>query len=1197
MAYSDEIQSIMCEPSPRGLLNALCSTVGRISAVCSQWDISSRDAFLDFILDHILLKLDTISADDINTLSSFPVFKRHMNTGMSSPLDAYCTLNQPESSPLQIPPRSVRSDTLLGSQFVVLRNDRDRPLYAMLALQEPSGGDFYSIHVIPRLCQGGYTDDMVDKLSVELLQNQAALERERPEIADQLRTCPFIRSVGGTLCRPDQLFDPQAPFISSLLPPDAFPSVHLYQRDGALLASLRSVGLSTTISCSGVLRAAEAIHRDFEASKETLSVGEETNQSGSNDKQNTMQKAIQRAVNLLRYLDSNIDSLLDELLRDNGNGKKVADRTEDEKADDRCYADKSSWASRLRDLIWIPVHTEPPPSCRISGLYPPWSMGNHQHPLAKPSHCVPPDLIWESSTSSRISRSEVQSEPLQRILGWTRPISGRAATQQLLAIRDMFERTISTSDCPPSELRLITDRMKDMCYKVIPRLYASLTSALERDSAVESEIWRRSLMGKAVVWIGGNFVKPDRISFTPLSSINTEPYLYVAKGELLAYRALLLHLGVKEQFGPADLSSLLCNLHSTYGEQALPTEQLDMCMGIIKIILRLVEGKDASAGDAAGEGSEGLVQAASSHPDSDDESATSDELREFPVDSKSEVDEARRQKKIAEIKEELGVVYLPDRQCVLAPASCLSFDDAPWISDQLTRGGGGMRFVHRAVDMKAAVMFGARSLRQQLFSGDEMVCPSATSVHDIIGEDTVADAVGDLVGLADSLGARSVHILYDHRTHPSESLMHPGLAAAQGPSLYVYMEGVELGSEELTQVLMSPVLLHELPAAMALRSGNIEVMGGQDGGEVKYNTVGKRLNAAFAITDCLQVLSGRQFFVFDPCGLFLVGAPDGRKDGSSVGSARTGRGQQYPLVDKENQSVLSRFPDQFSPMMSLSFNGPSSNSVYQDGRVAGTLLRMPLRREASPLSGNMPSIADIKRVLGECPQRLEGSLIFSRALKACSVQHIEQREGQTSLAMEYYTLKLVNATQVQYIRRKIIGDKNWRRGGGLLTAFFKPQPTTADGAYRATIAHKQGIRGTSTNWFGHLDNESSAEASVDMETKRSESESQEVESQREWAVHCLQGADRCRDLALRDPWRRLDLMPFVSIALPVLPPALVQTQISSNRPEFFSRYVYCNGGSLGATPTGLSFHMDGSFVLVSTSVILLAKVTGYLCMW
>jgi hypothetical protein len=185
-----------------------------------------------------------------------------------------------------------------------------------------------------------------------------------------------------------------------------------------------------------------------------------------------------------------------------------------------------------------------------------------------------------------------------------------------------------------------------------------------------------------------------------------------------------------------------------------------------------------------------------------------------------------------------------------------------------------------------------------------------------------------------------------------------------------------------------------------------------------YPQTGKRLLSVFAITDCLQIITGREFLVFDPCGQYLLAAGDdpnssyntstnggvgagavsggsgaggSRARGGAAGSRRanntagasrpttssntsssttSGVQSSYPraqrcfLVDRssggggdsrahhkhqsqsqshaqqnaQSQDVLTRFPDQFAPHMSLPFRVQSSLSDL--GRFPGILIRM-----------------------------------------------------------------------------------------------------------------------------------------------------------------------------------------------------------------------------------------------------------------
>ena len=204
--------------------------------------------------------------------------------------------------------------------------------------------------------------------------------------------------------------------------------------------------------------------------------------------------------------------------------------------------------------------------------------------------------------------------------------------------------------------------------------------------------------------------------------------------------------------------------------------------------------------------------------------------------------------------------------------------------------------------------------------------------------------------------------------------MHPGLVEAQGPALIVYIEGPALSSEIVCQVLSPPTILPPIIDDHGMGSDSVhpEALRKE---EKMYPQTGKRLLSAFAITDCLQVITGKEFLVFDPCGQYLLSAGDentaaaaggalpataggakgrNRKNKnplpSTMASASTQRinvqaqlsprAQRCFLVrrDAKTQDVLTRFPDQFAPHMSLPFRVQSSLTDF--GQLPGVLIRM-----------------------------------------------------------------------------------------------------------------------------------------------------------------------------------------------------------------------------------------------------------------
>ena len=369
--------------------------------------------------------------------------------------------------------------------------------------------------------------------------------------------------------------------------------------------------------------------------------------------------------------------------------------------------------------------------------------------------------------------------------------------------------------------------------------------------------------------------------------------------------------------------------------------------------------------------------------------------------------------------DDLIPIFMPDRTGVLLSSFSLTVDDAPWISSALSQRNNTVRFINRLIDPLDALLLGAKSLRGLLFSGDDIVCPNPNELKALLLHDQINEVIRDYTALSDTLQATSINILYDMRTHPIESLMHPGLAAVQGPSLIIYLEGPALTSEAICQLLVPPEILplyipeeKTSTRGYGFQGGNFDFpsrfnsvgagfgmgigtgtglgfgdsgVGNEEGNQAKEEklyplTGGKRLSSSFAITDCLQIMTGREYIIIDPCGLHLISPDDdidtnGNGNGNGNGNDKIGgkeggdernkimenifrkkegkipvipppRAQRCflsgshssPVRSPGDEDVLTRFPDQFSPMLSLPFN--VDNSLRRDGSLKGLLVRM-----------------------------------------------------------------------------------------------------------------------------------------------------------------------------------------------------------------------------------------------------------------
>ena len=282
-----------------------------------------------------------------------------------------------------------------------------------------------------------------------------------------------------------------------------------------------------------------------------------------------------------------------------------------------------------------------------------------------------------------------------------------------------------------------------------------------------------------------------------------------------------------------------------------------------------------------------------------------------------------------------GEVLAPDSEGRLAPARQLAVDDAPWLSARMRENAvGALRLCHGAVAGDAALAVGARSLRALLLAEVEATqavpCPAAPAAGD-----AAEAALPDVLAAADAaLGARSVAVVFDARTHGAASLVHPALAGAQGPALVLWVDhDGPVGTEALVRLLS--------PGAAA---------------------VGRGLAGAFSLSDCLFALNRDTLHVFDPSGAFL---DDGGGEKRAPGPA----GRRYQLGDGD---LMRKFPNQFEPFAHLPFG------VSERGIAAGTILRLPLRGDFF-----VDGALDVPRVDGllrSFEAAAERALLFGHAL-------------------------------------------------------------------------------------------------------------------------------------------------------------------------------------------------------------------------
>ena len=848
-----------------------------------------------------------------------------------------------------------------------------------------------------------------------------------------------------------------------------------------------------------------------------------------------------------------------------------------------------AWSKELRSLTWIPAHTAPPLR-HPDGL--PWPAQIHSAPglLAAPSQCCHASSMWLCSSTTRVSSAEVQSDLLRELLGWTRPISGRSVALQMLALSDRA----SGQEGPNGGGHKAGEgpsRAAAALHAAFPKILSCLQLALDRESRREIDIWLSALRGKPVLWLGGAFVEPERVAFRALSSVYTEPYLYLVPPELSVYSAVLRRLGVKDVFGPTDLAGMMRELHAGQAGQALSPNKIEMCVGILRLLVRLLEGREKEDGAVAVAAASAVVVVASVDANGDSEPAGPDALPSPPAKPPKPTPASPPPAPAAVTLADLGQVFVPDSQGVLTLVTACSFDDAPWISALLVQKGSSIRFTHPLLGADALAL-GARSLRQQLFAGDEMVCPDAAKLCALLHTDGIFDALCDVLALADGLGAHSLHIMYDSRQHARESLMHPGLAAAQGRALLIHLDGPVLGSEEIAQSI-SDLPIH----SYMNRERDLEERG--------YTPqCGKKLVSAFAATDCLQIVSGREFFLFDPTGVHLFSddratgtggagggatgpkastaggtsarAPGGKASsgaggGGGAGGARkpVGRAQRCFLVGAGNNGsdVLSRFPDQFEPFLSAPFG--LRRALTDRTGISGMILRLPLREARSDISSQVATEGAVRQALQRLVPVAEAALALGGSLMKVSILHeagglgtgagadahvrAERGEGSGPVAealpdpadfVADTSICLLSNPARRSSRRALLQDQGWRRNA--LTAMFSSAYSPPETGYIVTLNTRR-VAG----WLNDAHSEGSATL--------------------EYLVLSTMGAPRIKEEALREPFRSFNLRPMATLAVRLLSAA---DMLSPQPPE--TGLFFSSGGAVGVS--GLPFHCEGAFL-------------------
>lgn len=253
--------------------------------------------------------------------------------------------------------------------------------------------------------------------------------------------------------------------------------------------------------------------------------------------------------------------------------------------------------------------------------------------------------------------------------------------------------------------------------KEIPCLYSKLQECISTDDFIEL---KAGLDGVSWVWIGDDFVSPNALAFD--SPVKFTPYLYVVPSELSEYKDLMIKLGVKLSFGVSDYLHVLQKLQNDVHGVPLSVDQLNFVCCVLEAIQECFLEKPHFE----------------------------------PFDSP---------------------LLIPDAFGVLMHAGDLVYNDAPWLENSSLVG---RHYVHPSISNDLAERLGVQSVRCLSLVSEDMTkdlpCMDYNKINELLalyGNNEFL--LFDLLELADCCKAKKLHLIYDKREHPRQSLLQHNL--------------------------------------------------------------------------------------------------------------------------------------------------------------------------------------------------------------------------------------------------------------------------------------------------------------------------------------------------------------------------------------------------------------------------------------
>ncbi|XVF66987.1 hypothetical protein PTKIN_Ptkin10aG0083900 [Pterospermum kingtungense] len=913
-----QLELFVQSPTASGILNAFLAVAnnGKIECIEGLF-VDALEGELHELRSYILQSKwfleEQITDLHIDIIKHIPMFESYRSRKLIS-----------LSKPIKwLKPNGIRED-ILNDDFVRAESERERIILTRyLDIREPSKVEFYKSHVL------GHMSEFLSQQGVfpAILHDLKLLIEEDLSIRSALSKMPFVLAANGSWQPPSRLYDPRVPELQKVLHKEVFFPSEKFS-DPEILDTLVSLGVRRTLGFIGFLDCARSVSILHE--------------SGDPEAATYGRKLLLYLDALAHKLSSKREGDVEQVVSNKLPRNYPASEANNNEMLSALFCQNSDITDG--DVVSVDSPGRKETICKdgidienvIGNLIenmPEDDFWSEMKSITWCPVCVNPPfqgLPWLKSHSHLASPSMVRPKSQMWMVSSTVHIldgqcdslylQRRLGWMDQIKVHDLSTQLIelSKSYCQLKLHCLVEPDFDAAMQQGIPMLYSKLQEYIGIDDFM---VLKSALDGVSWVWIGDDFVSPNALAFD--SPVKFTPYLYVVPSELTEFRDLLLELGVRLSFDIWDYLHVLQRVQNDLKGLPLSAEQF----GFVNCVLEAIA--DCS--------SEKPFFEASNTP-----------------------------------------LLIPDSSGVLMSAGELIYNDAPWIENSALVG---KHFIHPNINNDLANRLGVKSLRCLSLVSEDMTkdlpCMDFARINELLsvyGNNEFL--LFDLLELADCCKAKKLHLIFDKREHPRQSLLQHNLVEFQGPALVAILEGVSLNREEISGLQLLP--------PWKLRANTLNY--------------GLGLLSCYFICDLLSIISGGYFYLFDPHGVAL-----------SVASSHAPAAKMFSLI---GTNLTERFRDQFIPML-IDQKMPWSSSD-------STIIRMPLSPECLK-DGLELGLKRVNQIIDRFLEHASRILIFLKSVLQVSVSTWE--EGSTQLSQDYS----VFVDPSSAIMRNPFSEKKWRK--------------------------------------------------------------------------------------------------------------------------------------------------------------------------